>query len=1180
MLHHKILTDVFGPKERRLRDIPANCSILKMEFLHPPQDDHEQIVLLLIISRNGKTRMLWYEWSCKMGLHRSQLKAFVQSLPRDERLPLLLIPLKHQAAFMVVYEKQITLYKDLLTGSPRRYIQRLEEVRGPEQVGISGRKPVWVQWARPMRKLTDEFTVDHDEISLCREDGVVQYLSLVNVEHTLDRKHKVSRLGINVNTAFAILDAGPNKGDVFAVGGDMSEGGLWRSEPRSDPVHLRTISNWTPLTDVSTVSTPAEQLREVGSVITAHKTSEGQPRMFACTGRSRHGAVTELRYGYDAPKTLPTHDLSDEVNRDVLNVWAFHGSFGHAEQQYEYKESLKSRTYLLISCPMRTFLLRVPLEGRALVVNLDLGLKYNSKTIAATYIERGLIQVTEDSIRITSLKILQNYQEEGAGAEEQYDQHQEVEVKMEDQEDITAEHEQYSARPSFRYNFEGLKVLTACIYAVPETTLILLAGQQAESFHLQLGFLMAEYVPLETIPLQSQASSLLLRKFGDHVLALVGNVEGEIQIFLADISGSHLELVSKYKLQGSYAICDSLAVTTSSDNPEEQPNFVVVCGLRNGLVNLLCLGASPSCEFLSQESFEIALLTASDSLTLLEELVIGNTSVTVLSDAKRKTRTIIHCEEILCALEYPKGIRGPLCISRILMTDRENPGFQNGPLSAFTQAVDSWLTGGVPGWTAGLFFCIDGDQLHTISLDPTLRPGLVPRRLPIGGTPVKVVYSTYLQKLIVLYNKTPFITRGSTPSRRDRGAPHKRALLPRIAFCDPDSRADRQLGPDAMDVEPDLQLNEDVHNDAVMDREHRPSERFIGITEWFPLIDGKQYHMLVIHTILPRAEKQIGRLLFFAISPGTADMPKLTIKKRIELGRPVYSVAVHPDEKSLIYCSGSELYIQSLDSAPSGIKWHSLVKAEMRSPARHITILGPLIYVSSTRESLIVYRYERGNLVYQYGDQCAREGLHHIHVPEHSLLLASDMNNTVVGLCQPAQRRIDNAMSAVFEAALPNSITRLTRVAKPAWSHGISTAANSEIIIGIGVDGTVTQLDIVTKGFRVFKFIQNLAERNPITCPFAGIMPHKRQLEPKADRPHRMHVNGDILKRVLERGGEECIRDMLNVKPDLEMYSDFDSVEDRWARFRELAGEVVDIGDEGWLGGLVKVMESRLRGAF
>ena len=1166
---------MFDAKERRLPDVPANCSILKMEFLHPSQNDHEQIILLLIISRNGKTRMLWYDWNCRMSLRRSQLKASVQSVPRDERLPLLLIPLLHLTGFMVVYEKQIMLYKDLLTGTPRRYIQRLEEVKDPEEIGISGRRPVWVQWARPTRKLTDKFTADHDGIFLCREDGVVQYLSLLNVEHMLDSKYKAGRLGINVNTAFATLDVGPNKADVFAVGGDMSEGGLWRSDPCIDPLYLTPISNWTPLNDVATVDTPAGPTWGLKCMIAADRASKEEPRMWACTGRGRHGAITELRYGYAAPKRLRTHDLSDEVNRDVLNVWAFHGSFGHAEQRYEFKERLKSQTYVLISCPMRTFLLRIPLEGRPRVVSLDLGLEYNAKTIAASSTTRGLIQVTEDSIRITSLQILQFYREEEAAWE-----HQELEVKMEDQEDAKVEHEEYPARPSSCYNFEDLRVLAACIYATPERTLILLAGQQAESFHLQLGVLIAEYVPLKTIPLQSQATALLLRKFGDHILAFVSNVEGEVQVIVTDVLGSRLELVSKYKFQGSYAICDSLAVTTLNDKEEEKSKLVVVCGLRNGSLDLLCVGVSPSCELLLHTSSEIALLTSTDSLSLLEELVIGNTSVTVLSDAERKTRTIVHCEEILCALEYYRGIKGPASIHRILMTDKEDPESQHGSLSAFTQAVDSWLPDSVPGCTAGLLFCIDGDQLHTISLDRTLSPGMVPRRLPIDGTPVRVIYSAYLQKLIVLYNKLPILTKGSTQSRRDRNAPHKRALLPRIAFRDPNSKANPRLGPDAMDVESDLQLNENDHNDDIMDAERKPGERFIGITEWFPFLDGKSYHLLVVHTILTRAEKQIGRLLFFAVSPGTAEIPKLTIKKRLEAGGLVYSVAVHPDGKSLVYCSGSKLCIQSLESAPSGIKWQSLIKAEMRSPARHITITEPLIYVSSTRESLTVYRYEAGKLVYQYGDQCAREGLHHIHVPEHSLLLASDMNNTVIGLYQPSERRIDNAMSTVFEAALPSSITRLKRIVKPAWSHDISPEANNELIIGVSADGTIIQLDIVTKGFQVFKFIQNMAERNPITCPFAGIMPHKRQLEPKADRPHRMHVNGDVLKRVLERGGEECIRNMLNVEPDLEMHTDFDSVEDRWARFRELAGEAVDIGDDGWLGNLVKVMEGSLRGAF
>ena len=1115
-----------------------------------------------------------------MSLRGSQLKASVQSVPRDERLPLLLVPLQHLTAFMVVYEKQIALYTDLLTGTPHRHVQRLEEVKDPEEIGISGRMPVWVQWARPMRKITDKFTTDHDGIFLCREDGVVQYLSLLNGEHMLDSKQKAGRLSINVNTAFAVLEVAPNKADVFAAGGDMSEGGLWRTDLCNDPLFLTPISNWTPLNDVATVDIPIGSSEGPDCMIAADRAKQDEPRMWACTGRGRHGAITELRYGYAAPKRLRTHDLSDEVNRDVLKVWAFHGSFGHVEQQYEFKERLKNQTYILISCPMRTFLLHVPLKGRPRVVSLDLGLEYNARTIAARSTTRGLIQVTEDSIRVTSLHILQFYQEEEAGWEHEYHQHQGLEVKMEDQEGAEAEHENDQATPSFCYNFEDLRALSACIYAASETTLILLAGQQAESFHLQLGVLNAEYAPLKTITLQSQASALLLRELEDHILALVSNVEGELLVILTDVLGFRFELVSKYKFQGSYAICDSLAVTTVTDEEEEKPKLIVACGLRNGSLDLLCLGASPSCELLFQTLSGIALLTITDSLSLLEELVIGNTSVTVLSDAKRATRTIVHCEDIMCALEYDRGMKSPASFHKILMTDREDPESQNGMLSAFTQAVDGWLPDGVPGCTAGLLFCIDGNLLHTVSLDRALSPGMVPRRLPIGGTPVRVIYSAHLQKLIILYNKLPITTRGSTQSRRDRHASRKRALVPGIAFRDLNSKATPQLGPDTMEVESDLQLNENENNDNIMSAEHKPNEKFLGITEWFPFVDGKSYHLLLVHTILARAEKQVGRLLFFAVSQSNVKIPNLTIKKRLEVGGPVYSVAVHPDGKSLVFCSGSELCIQSLESGPTGIRWQLLVKTDMRSPARHITIAEPLIYVSSIRESLTVYRYEAGKLVYQYGDQCAREGLHHMHVPEHSLLFASDMTNTVVGLYQPPERRIDNAMSTVFEATLPSSITRLKRLAKPSWTHDISPEANNGLIIGVSADGTIIKFDIVTKGFRVFKFIQNMAERNPVTCPFAGIMPHKRQLEPKTDRPHRMHINGDILKRVLERGGEECIRDMLNVEPDTEMHTDFDSVEDRWARFKELAGEVVDIGMDGWLGSLVEVMERHLRGAF
>ena len=583
------MTDSLGWKERCLPDIPAGGSILKMEFLHPSRNDPDQIILVLIVSKSGKAKMLWYEWKSGMSLRQSRLKATVQPLPQDERLPLLLIPLKHFTAFMVVCEKLITLYKDLLTGTPTRYIQRLEEVKDPEGPEFTGTRPVWVQWARPMRKLTDTFTIDHDGIFLCREDGVVQYLTLLNIEHMLDTTHKAGRLGINVNTAFAILDVGPTTVDLFAAGGDMTDGGLWRSGPRVDPLHLKSIPNWTPLNEIATINAGAEPLHAVGY------TPKWQQRIFACSGRGRHGAITELRYGYEAPVRLRKHDLSDEANKDILNIWAFHSFYGEAGQQQAFRERQKYQTYILVSCPMRTFLLRLPLDGRPQVVNLDLGLVYDARTIAASSTTRGLIQVTENFIRTSTLALPPSSYEQETTQNQAHFQDQDQAVKMEDQSDTNAHYEEWTTGSPYCYEFDRSKVVAACIYTTQKTTLILLAVQQGEAFHLQMGHMVVEYMPLNTTPVHSQPSTLLFRSFGDIVLALVSNLEGELLVFLTNVSGSSFDLASKYNFQGSYAICDSLAVITSSGEQVEQSRYIVVCGLRNGLVNTLCLGASPSC---------------------------------------------------------------------------------------------------------------------------------------------------------------------------------------------------------------------------------------------------------------------------------------------------------------------------------------------------------------------------------------------------------------------------------------------------------------------------------------------------------------------------------------------------------------------------------------------------------
>ena len=584
------------------------------------------------------------------------------------------------------------------------------------------------------------------------------------------------------------------------------------------------------------------------------------------------------------------------------------------------------------------------------------------------------------------------------------------------------------------------------------------------------------------------------------------------------------------------------------------------------------------------------LTMAIDHVSLNEKLAFGHTSVNVVKDTATN-RVIVHCENTLCTLQYPQKYgKAPATVLNVWITDPSEPSLQQGSISAINQVVDSWLPRGSPGHTVGSFVCIDGNLPHIVSLGS--QPKMVPRRLRLSGTPVRVLYSVHLNKLIVLHNQFK-VLRAARQTDGQRNVRGKRALRPVISLLDSDVEPVAGPDHDAMEIDDVGKPND---SRASVNSECKPGEKFLGITEWIPKIGDNEYPMLVINTTLTRADKPVGRLLFFAIPKGKGNQPpKLIPKKTIDTSEPIYSVAIYPN-KSFVYCCGNDLCIQSLDVAdPSRMKLLPPVKLAMRSPGRHITVKEPYIYVSSSRESLSVYRYDAGQLVYQFGDQSARHGLYHLHLPSQSLVLASDMSDTVVGLWQPPERRIDNAMTTVFEAVLPGSITRLRLIARPIWSlnphshlesKGQSSVSSviprDEVILGSSADGTLTQMSILSSiEWRLLRFIQNMAERHPLICPFHPGNPNRRHIEPSGVRPHHMHVNGDILERIVDRDGESLLNEMLDVQPDHESHTDFGSKEERRDRFDELAKEVLQHMEDGEvLGRVVLWLRYQLRNAL
>lgn len=566
-----------------------------MEFLHPPEGESNRIILLLIVKKGQKSRLIWYDWNADVPLHRSQLRPNTMVLHPDEQLPLLLIPLEKNTAFILVCEKRIVLIKDILTGSIQRFFHRLASEQEPEEPGVSMRRPIWVQWARPMR--SKKLRPNQDYIVLCREDGIVQYMVIDDgIRQMIDSNHNVGRLGVNINTSFATVDLGLYTEDLLIAGGDESDGGLWGFPPRQQRPNQRgTIPNWTPINDFTVANVPINR-QNAGIAAAANNALKGQQRLFACSGRGKHGAISELRYGVEAAKKISTVDpLGDELRNGVLGIWALHGSYENIGEQGRQNEYLKDVTYIILSHPLRTYLLRLwlkqdpnptsddvgLLEADVHLIGDDSGLDLNARTITAGRTARGLtIQITETSLRVTSLPLPKLPKDE--------------DIKEENTEDTKPDKSQLDAerfQPTYTYGFGESQILAACIYTAADKTFTVLATQRNGQFYLEFGSFATEYQPLDQrLSLQAQPSCLSLLEIDSDILVLVGTLAGELEIYLPRGIGSGILTLGTtihHAFAGLFGICDSIATIARATSKGVQS--LLVCGLRDGTVEILNL---------------------------------------------------------------------------------------------------------------------------------------------------------------------------------------------------------------------------------------------------------------------------------------------------------------------------------------------------------------------------------------------------------------------------------------------------------------------------------------------------------------------------------------------------------------------------------------------------------------
>lgn len=393
-------------------------------------------------------------------------------------------------------------------------------------------------------------------------------------------------------------------------------------------------------------------------------------------------------------------------------------------------------------------------------------------------------------------------------------------------------------------------------------------------------------------------------------------------------------------------------------------------------------------------------------------------------------------------------------------------------------------------------FCIADEQLFICTLDGNART--VPRRINLPGSATKLAYSKHLRSLIVAYSQTTLDTTSD---------PVKRFTYPMIEFVDPDFQ--------------DQDIDQTVSREAT--QPWRPQgaagEKITCILEWTPRKGDEEYHLIVIGTSR-KTQKDQGRVIFLQTARNATNPSRIdcSVKYVHRFEGPVYSITPF-GTFTLMVSSGREII--PLEPKFHRTRWGRASRFSTVSPAISMTAHEPYLYMSTARESLMVLKASDDKLALRAYDRYKHDGLSHVRIGgDLNLIVVSSRGGTVSVLTENGITETNKMMpEPLCEAHLPLSVMKLSPGSKPP-----SLSTSSQVLYGSTINGTTYRfLTLNEKEWRLFRLLQNICVKDPRICPFSPKRQRQRnpvEHESMDGPPSRMHVDGDILGRLVARGSE------------------------------------------------------------
>nr|POE94489.1 hypothetical protein CFP56_16729 [Quercus suber] len=675
------------------RAVQVDGAIQHLEFLIPPEDDIDHIVVLVIIVDDRRTKAVYIDWH--HGSTMSDIHIHIaQPLDFDRTVSSILVPLRDAAFLMTTGDSTLSLFQGILSGSIRCSVFSTLEDIAPVYPSNSPRHPCWTSWcrlARSMAKHTECFY-------LVREDGIICYLEIIENGSGISPTF-VGELGCHVSTAFECLES-PGFLDILVAAGDLSTGcvmstGQFFSGGLSMPDSgyagmelVQRLPNWASVTDMMITGLPQLQGR----------TSRPRDSVIVTSSRQPYGAITELRHGFEAQVvTVMTDDESSTLLRSVTDLWPLPVTEG--------------TLLLVLSGPYSTILFMfTDLLGDASQLDDNevsaLDLENPTHTAVVTQ-DRRIVQITEKCICITT--------------------------------SLDA-----ASHDSWKQPCPGQdSIIKAAVE--PHTSVFVTAERSGSEYKLRSysppQHLTEDLQPATVISLECLPLAIAITSHDSFILAVTGTEDLKLHFYTLNDKAFMQSLydVALPGESGGHNACESIVFLQSSVSTK----FLAICGLRDGTLFPVCIDLYAHSDQAIHVGAPVQLGQSTVRLTQLEDdgssvcAISGSDTCRISWDGQDPVSLFIH--PILFADKArPSRSQGDVTACSLIPAG-QSCDILNDELRRQVEMED-------------VVVVISDGELIIAKLDHSL--STVPFQMPVSGTPNRVIYDARHRCLVCASQRT------------------------------------------------------------------------------------------------------------------------------------------------------------------------------------------------------------------------------------------------------------------------------------------------------------------------------------------------------------------------------------------------------------------------------------------